>query len=84
MPKYPNTGCPKKQSRRFKGHFRPLNRRKSKKARKQTPSKIQFYLLEGVFSPVYNSYTPCIHHVYRVSEWYVLQVLSWQLHGIKY
>ena len=30
----------KKQSRRFKGHFRLLNGRKSKKARKQTPPKI--------------------------------------------
>ena len=33
----------KKQSHRFKGNFRPLNGRKSKKARKQT--EIQFYLL---------------------------------------
>ena len=35
----------------------PLNGRKSKKARKQTPPKIQFYLLGGVFSPVYDMYT---------------------------
>ena len=35
----------------------PLNGRKSKKARKQTPPNIQIYLLGGVFSPVYNMYT---------------------------
>ena len=52
-------------------HFRPLNGRKSKKARKQTPPKIQFYLLGGVFSPVYNTYTPCIHlHIILVSGIY--------------
>ena len=68
----------------FRGHFRPLNGRKSKKGRKQTPPKIQFYLLGGVFSPVYNPYTPCIHHVYHASEWYIMQVFTWQLHGIKY
>ena len=68
----------------FSGHFRPFNGRKSKKARKQTPLKIQFYILGGVFSPLYNTYTPCIHHVYSASEWYILQVLTWQLHGIKY
>ena len=39
----------KKQGLVFRGHFRPLNGRKSKKARKQTPPKIQFYLLGGVF-----------------------------------
>ena len=33
----------------FRGHFWPLNGQKSKKARKQTPPKIQFYLLGGVF-----------------------------------
>ena len=73
-------GVLKKQGLVFRGHLRPLN----EKARKQTPLKIQFYLLGGVFSPVYNTYTPCIHHVYRASEWYILQVLTWQLHGIKY
>ena len=36
----------------FRGHFRPLNDRKSKKARKQTPPKMQFYLLGGVFKSV--------------------------------
>ena len=36
----------------FRGHLRPLNGRKSKKARKQTPPKIQFYLLGGVFRSV--------------------------------
>ena len=74
----------KKQGLVFRGHFRPLNGRKSKKGRKQTPPKIQFYLLGGVFSPVYNPYTPCIHHVYHASEWYILQVFTLQLHGIKY
>ena len=54
----------KKQSRRFKGHFRPLNSRKSKKARKQTPLKIQFYLLGGVFSPVYTMYTVLVSGIY--------------------
>ena len=28
------------------------------------------FILGGVFSPVYNTYTPCIHHVYHASEWY--------------
>ena len=32
----------------FEGHFGGLNGLKSKKARKQTPPKIQFYLLGGV------------------------------------
>ena len=50
----------KKQGLVFRGHFRPLNGRKSKKGRKQTPPKIQFYLLGGVFNPVYNTYTPCM------------------------
>ena len=45
------------------GHFKPLNERK--KARKQTPPKIQFYLLGGVFSPVYNMYTP-VYSMYTV------------------
>ena len=36
----------------FRGHFRPSNGRKSKKARKQTPPKIKFYLLGGVFRSV--------------------------------
>ena len=36
----------------FRGHFRPLNDRKSKKARKQTPPKMQFYLLGGAFKSV--------------------------------
>ena len=35
----------------FKAHFRGLNDQKSKNGRKDTP--IKFYLLEGVFSPVY-------------------------------
>ena len=42
----------------FRGHFRPLWPKIKKKARKQTPPKIQFYLLGGVLSPVYNMYTP--------------------------
>ena len=32
----------------------------------------------------YDTYTPCIHLVYHASEWYILQVLTSQLHGIKY
>ena len=60
----------------FRGHFRGLNGLKSKSSRKQTPHKIQFYLLGGVFSPLYNLYTACIHHVYRDSEWYILAVLA--------
>ena len=43
-----DTGCPKKMGLVFRGQFRPLYGRKSKKARKQTPPKIQFYLLGGV------------------------------------
>ena len=62
----------------------PYMAENQKKGRKQTPPKIQFYLLGGVFSPVYNPYTPCIHHVYHASEWYIMQVFTWQLHGIKY
>ena len=50
-------GVPKKLSHRFKGDFRPLNCRKSIKVRKQTLPKIKFYLLGGVFSPVYEMYT---------------------------
>ena len=58
-----------------------LNGQKSKKARKQTPPKIQFYLLGGVFSPVFNTYTPCIHlHIILVSGIYCKCLL----HGIKY
>ena len=74
----------KKGCSKFEGHFRPLNGRKSKKVTPKTPPKIQFYLLGGVFSPVYNPYTPCIHHVYHASEWYIMQVFTWQLHEIKY
>ena len=37
----------------------------TKKNRKQTPSKIQFYLLGGVFSPVCNMYTP-VYSMYTV------------------
>ena len=62
----------KKMGLVFRGYFRPLNGRKSKKVRKQPPPKIQFNLLRGVFSPVYNTYTPCIHHVYHASEWCLL------------
>ena len=43
---------PKKNGLAFKGHCKPLNGRKSKKARKQTTPKIQFYLLGGVFTHV--------------------------------
>ena len=47
----------KKGWRKFEGHFMPLNGRKSKKVTPKTPPKIQFYLLGGVFSPVYDMYT---------------------------
>ena len=47
----------KKGCSKFEGHFRPLNGRKSKKVTPKTPPKIQFYLLGGVFSPVYDMYT---------------------------
>ena len=64
-------GVPKKMGLVFRGYFRPLNGRKSKKARKQTPPKIQFYLLGGVFSPVYNLYTTvCIMYTMLVSGIY--------------
>ena len=48
-------GVPKKQSRRFKGHFRPLNGRKFKKVRKGTPPKRD--LLDGVDDTLYIVYS---------------------------
>ena len=48
----------------FRGHFRPLYGRKSKKGSKQTPPKIQFYLLGGVFSPVYTMYIMLVSGIY--------------------
>ena len=56
-----------------------------KKARKQTPPKIQYYLLGGVFSPAYDMYTLVytIHDVYHASEWYMLAVLACQMYRIK-
>ena len=51
----------------FSGHFRPFNGRKSKKARKQTPLKIQFYLLGEAYThihPVYTMYTVLVSGIY--------------------
>ena len=42
----------------FKAHFRGLNNRKSKNGRSETPIKTQFYILGGIFSPVYSLHTP--------------------------
>ena len=42
-----------------------LNNLKSKSRRKFTPLEIQFYLLGGVFRPVYNLYTP-VYTMYTV------------------
>ena len=53
----------KKQGFVFRGHFMPLNGRKSKKVRKQTPSKIQFYLLGGVFT-IYTMYIMLVSGIY--------------------
>ena len=51
------TTGPKKMRRCFWAHFEGLNGLKSKSGRKETHLKIKFYLLGGVFSPVYNLYT---------------------------
>ena len=62
------TGCPKKKLRFvFRGHFRPLNDQKSKKARKQTPPKIQFYLLGGVSRSVLWIYKVSLQHCFHTS-----------------
>ena len=51
-------GVPKKVGLVFRAQFRPFNGQKFKSGREETPIKIQFYLLGGVFSPVSNMYTP--------------------------
>ena len=56
----------KKQGFVFRGHFKGLNGLKSKSGRKQTPIKIQFYLLGGVFSPVYSMYRARLQPVYNL------------------
>ena len=53
-----HTGCPKKNSHvGSRVILGPWIAENQKKVRKQTPTKIQFYVLEGVFNPVYDMYT---------------------------
>ena len=53
---YPSirTGCPKKKFLTKNVNFKGFRRSKLKKFREQTPLKIQFYLLDRVFSSVWD------------------------------